>query len=90
VDDKVTSQTQSRYNRLAPIYDLMEAILERLAFRRWRERLWSQVDGNRILEVGVGTGLEIERVEELASGGLVKLIIARPRLEARGRHDRQG
>lgn len=37
----------------------MEAIIERFAFRRWRGRLWSQVDGNRILEVGVGTGKNI-------------------------------
>jgi phosphatidylethanolamine/phosphatidyl-N-methylethanolamine N-methyltransferase len=59
VDDKATIQTQSRYNRIAPVYDLMEAIIERLAFRRWRERLWSQVDGNRILEVGVGTGKNV-------------------------------
>jgi phosphatidylethanolamine/phosphatidyl-N-methylethanolamine N-methyltransferase len=56
VDDKATIQTKSRYNRIAPVYDLMEAIVERFAFRRWRERLWSQVDGNRVLEVGVGTG----------------------------------
>jgi phosphatidylethanolamine/phosphatidyl-N-methylethanolamine N-methyltransferase len=59
VDDKATIQTQSRYNRIAPVYDLMEAIVERFAFRRWRERLWSKVDGNRVLEVGVGTGKNI-------------------------------
>ena len=56
MDDKATVQTQSRYNRIAPVYDLMEGIVERFAFRRWRERVWAQVDGNRILEVGVGTG----------------------------------
>jgi len=59
VDDKATIQTKSRYNRIAPVYDLMEAIVERFAFRRWRERLWSQVDGNRVLEVGVGTGKNV-------------------------------
>ena len=59
VDDEATIQTQSRYNRIAPVYDLMEAIVERFAFRRWRERLWSQVEGNRVLEVGVGTGKNI-------------------------------
>jgi phosphatidylethanolamine/phosphatidyl-N-methylethanolamine N-methyltransferase len=56
VDDRATTLTKSRYNRIAPVYDLMEGIIERFAFRRWRERLWSQVDGNRVLEVGVGTG----------------------------------
>jgi phosphatidylethanolamine/phosphatidyl-N-methylethanolamine N-methyltransferase len=59
VDDRATTLTKSRYNRIAPVYDLMEGIIERFAFRRWRERLWSQVDGNRILEVGVGTGKNI-------------------------------
>jgi ubiquinone/menaquinone biosynthesis C-methylase UbiE len=37
----------------------MEAVVERLAFRRWRKRLWSHVDGGRVLEVGVGTGKNI-------------------------------
>jgi ubiquinone/menaquinone biosynthesis C-methylase UbiE len=56
VGDKATIQTKARYNRIAPVYDLMEAVIERFAFRRWREGLWAQIDGNRILEVGVGTG----------------------------------
>ena len=59
MDDKATIETQSRYNRIAPVYDLMETIIERFAFRRWRGRLWSQIDGNRILEVGVGTGKNV-------------------------------
>jgi len=56
VDDKATIQTKSRYNRIAPVYDLMEAVLERFVFRQWRKKLWSQVSGERVLEVGVGTG----------------------------------
>jgi ubiquinone/menaquinone biosynthesis C-methylase UbiE len=56
VKEKETAQTRSRYDRIAPLYDLMEAPVERGAFGRWRERLWSQVEGERILEVGVGTG----------------------------------
>jgi ubiquinone/menaquinone biosynthesis C-methylase UbiE len=59
VHDKATTRTQSRYNRIAPVYDLMEVVIERFAFRQWRERLWSQVDGNRVLEVGVGTGKNV-------------------------------
>lgn len=54
-----TEKTKARYDRIAPIYDLMEAVVERLAFRRWRKRLWSHVDGGRVLEVGVGTGKNI-------------------------------
>lgn len=56
MNDKATSRTKARYDRIAPVYDLMETIVERLAFRGWRRRLWSQVEGERVLEVGVGTG----------------------------------
>jgi ubiquinone/menaquinone biosynthesis C-methylase UbiE len=59
VSRDATPETRARYNRIAPIYDLMEAVMERLAFRRWRRRLWSHVDGGRVLEVGVGTGKNI-------------------------------
>ncbi len=48
--------TRKRYNRIAPVYDLMEAFVERRRFRVWRRLLWSQVQPGRILEVGVGTG----------------------------------
>ena len=59
MDARATAKTRARYNRLAPVYDLQEAVLERLAFSRWREVLWSQIEGNRVLEVGVGTGKNI-------------------------------
>lgn len=59
VQQDATAKTQARYDRIAPIYDLMEAVVERLAFRHWRERLWAQVEGERVLEVGVGTGKNI-------------------------------
>jgi phosphatidylethanolamine/phosphatidyl-N-methylethanolamine N-methyltransferase len=51
-----TKQAQRRYDRLAPIYDVMEAGVEWLAFERWRQQLWQKVEGRRVLEVGVGTG----------------------------------
>ena len=50
------AKTQARYDRIAPIYDVMEAVVERVAFKDWRQRLWSHVSGPRLLEVGVGTG----------------------------------
>ncbi len=50
------SQTKARYNRLSSVYDLHEAIPERLAYERWRRVLWSRVRGAHVLEVGVGTG----------------------------------
>ncbi|MFQ5886978.1 MAG: class I SAM-dependent methyltransferase [Anaerolineae bacterium] len=53
---RLTMLTRARYDRVAPFYDLMEALMERLAFARWRKELWSMVGGQRLLEVGVGTG----------------------------------
>ncbi len=47
---------RKRYNRIAPVYDLMESLVERSRYSRWRELLWSKVEGTNILEVGVGTG----------------------------------
>jgi ubiquinone/menaquinone biosynthesis C-methylase UbiE len=51
-----TEVTIKRYNRIAPVYDIMEGLVERSRYRRWRELLWSKVEGKKILEVGVGTG----------------------------------
>lgn len=55
-DLKATRLTQSRYQRASSCYDRAESPLEWLAFRRWRRLLWRQVRGERILELGVGTG----------------------------------
>ena len=51
-----TKQTQKRYDRQAGLFDVMEAPVELIAFKRLRKRLWSEVHGARILEVGVGPG----------------------------------
>lgn len=59
INGDATNTTRSRYQRLAPMYDLMEAFPERRYFP-WRKRLWSLVSGPRVLEVGVGTGKNIE------------------------------
>jgi phosphatidylethanolamine/phosphatidyl-N-methylethanolamine N-methyltransferase len=56
---RASHTTRRRYDRLAGVYDMMEAGIERAAFRRWRRDLWSSVEGERILEVGVGTGKNI-------------------------------
>jgi len=47
--------TQRRYDRQALWYDLNDVPMELFA-RRLRRRLWGKVDGERVLEVGVGTG----------------------------------
>ncbi|MGJ0516572.1 MAG: class I SAM-dependent methyltransferase [Methylomicrobium sp.] len=54
---KIDSATiQKRYDRLAPYFDGLEAMMEGLFFRSWRKKLWETVEGPHILEVGVGTG----------------------------------
>ncbi len=58
VDPKATSQTQARYQRMAPLYDRMEVLAER-RYRSWRKHLWSLVRGPKLLEVGVGTGKNV-------------------------------
>jgi ubiquinone/menaquinone biosynthesis C-methylase UbiE len=54
--DRDTAATEARYDRIAPIYDLMEWLVERLTFKQWRRELWSCLPIGHILEVGVGTG----------------------------------
>jgi ubiquinone/menaquinone biosynthesis C-methylase UbiE len=53
---KKTKAARKRYNRIAPFYDFMEGLVERSRYSRWRELLWSKVEGANVLEVGVGTG----------------------------------
>ncbi len=50
-----TVRTLRRYDRQAAIYDLKEAPMEWL-IKGLRTRLWSEVAGSAVLEVGVGTG----------------------------------
>ena len=54
--DAATDLARRRYNRIAPVYDLLEGLVERSRYRQWRQLLWSKVTGKRVLEVGVGTG----------------------------------
>jgi ubiquinone/menaquinone biosynthesis C-methylase UbiE len=55
-EDRATRAARNTYNRISPIYDLMEGLVERSRYGIWREILWSKVEGIKILEVGVGTG----------------------------------
>jgi phosphatidylethanolamine/phosphatidyl-N-methylethanolamine N-methyltransferase len=58
IDERATAETRRRYDRIAPIYDAMEWMMEWRA-RRWRRELWSRVGPGRILELGIGTGKNI-------------------------------
>jgi ubiquinone/menaquinone biosynthesis C-methylase UbiE len=55
IDEKETARTQARYQRIAPFYDAMEVLAE-WRYAGWRPRLWSMIEGPKVLEVGVGTG----------------------------------
>lgn len=55
LDREATKKTRDRYQRLAPIYDTIEAGAE-TQYAEWRRQLWSLVEGPKVLEVGVGTG----------------------------------
>ncbi|NOX61626.1 MAG: methyltransferase domain-containing protein [Chloroflexi bacterium] len=58
--EKETHFTRRRYNRIAPVYDLMEGLVEKGKYARWRKNLWSRVRGPKVLEIGVGTGKNFE------------------------------
>ncbi len=47
---------RERYDRTARHYDVMTWPMEVMAMDRYRSRLIAEVDGARVLEVGVGTG----------------------------------
>lgn len=55
-EGKATEIAKRRYNRIAPLYDFMETVVERFRYDKWRALLWSKVEGTHILEIGVGTG----------------------------------
>jgi phosphatidylethanolamine/phosphatidyl-N-methylethanolamine N-methyltransferase len=54
----VTTSVESTYRRLAPVYDLLYGVGLQHGRRRAMARLAPR-DGERILEVGVGTGLSL-------------------------------
>lgn len=56
---KDSRTAQTRYNRVSRLYDLSEGINEFVMFRRLRGKQWAKVKGERVLEVGVGTGKNI-------------------------------
>jgi phosphatidylethanolamine/phosphatidyl-N-methylethanolamine N-methyltransferase len=58
--DRAAEAVRKRYDRVAPFYDLEQALGERLLFGRLRHELWARVpEGARVLEVGVGTGINM-------------------------------
>lgn len=56
---KKRNDIRTRYNSIAPIYDLWDAIPERLFYSAWRQQLWDMIPTGRTLEIGAGTGKNI-------------------------------
>lgn len=56
--DTSTTEVKRRFDGFAPAYDAFEKVLESV-FRKWRPRVWSLVDGDDVLEIGMGTGSNI-------------------------------
>ncbi len=48
-----------KYNRIAIGYNLMEVPMEYFWFRHWRRKILEALEGEKILEIGVGTGKNI-------------------------------
>lgn len=59
VDDQATALTRARYQRVSRFYDRMQSLMEK-KFRPWRMKVWELVKGSQVLEVGVGTGKNVE------------------------------
>ena len=54
------NHTRKRYNRIAFCYNLMDAPLELTRFASWRPMIRDRIKGCQALEVGVGTGKNID------------------------------
>jgi len=85
IDSAATAATRARYDRIAPIYDWINCCSELTLFHPWRERLWSHVRGERILEIGVGTGKNMPfypRGKDITAIDLSSRMLARARRRA--------
>ncbi len=51
-----TDIIKKRYDRIAPYFDKIEGMMEKMMFADLRASIWQKVSGEKILEVGVGTG----------------------------------
>ncbi len=79
IDRVATEQTKARYSRIAPLYDSLEAPMERMFHSRFRRRLFAHVQPCEILEIGVGTGRNLEYYPDGAS--VTAIDISPPMLE---------
>ena len=61
IDEDATALARSRYDRIAALYDLMP--MQLLVTKRslpWRQKMWQSVGNSKVLEVGIGTGANLD------------------------------
>ncbi|MGO1468581.1 MAG: class I SAM-dependent methyltransferase [Tissierella sp.] len=51
-----SEKIKKRYNRVSRVYDFLEKPMEMMTSDKWRDRLIEEIEGQKVLEVGVGTG----------------------------------
>ena len=87
-DRSQTDLVRRRYDRVAPIYDAMEWVAE-FRFSKWRRDQWDRVEGDEILELGVGTGKNLPYYPE---GRDITAIDIAPKMlkRARRRAEKEG
>lgn len=51
-----SEKIKKRYNRISKVYDLLEKPMEAISSNEWREQIIEKIEGQKLLEVGVGTG----------------------------------
>jgi ubiquinone/menaquinone biosynthesis C-methylase UbiE len=86
-----TDLARRRYNRIAFIYNFLEAPMEHLRFATWRKRLRAGIRGKRALEVGVGTGKNLAYYPadvQITAIDLSPQMLARARQKAKKMHFR--
>jgi ubiquinone/menaquinone biosynthesis C-methylase UbiE len=87
----MTVGQQDRFDSVAPHYDRIFERLERRIMRPWRSRVWAEVAGCNVLEVGVGTGFNAPyyapALRVTAVDVSMKMLLrTRAKLAARGAH----
>lgn len=56
-----TDIIKKRYDRIAPYFDKIESMMEKMMLGDLRASIWEKVTGEKILEAGVGTGKNFPR-----------------------------
>ncbi len=79
---------KNRYNRISKVYDVLEKPMESMSMGKWRGKLIEKIEGEKVLEVGVGTGKNFEYYpEELDVTGIdfSKNMLEKARIKSKDR-----